>query len=950
VPELEFRILGRLCVTVDGVAQPIGGPKQRAMLAALLLTPNRAVPIERLTGLLWDQPPRSATANLRTYATGLRKITGSRLAALAGGYELDVRAGESDLECFTESVRAARVRHGAGDLESARRHFLDALALWTGRSGHDLSSDSPVHRLVQNLNESRMLAVEDSTAIRLDLGEEKALVPELRAELSDHRTRERLWTQLMVALYRCGDVAGSLYAYHEAAAALDAELGMQPGEELRTLQRAILERDPALDRLVHPAAVVATARSGRTAPNQLPIDARVLVGRQREVKQIVAVCEEPDNDSVPTIVAIDGPGGIGKSAIALHVAHLMSSAHPDGQLYLDLHGACAGLEPSPPAQALGALLRALDSSAAPTGDVAEDGARFRTLAAGRRLLIVLDNAIDSDQVIPLLPSKPGCTVLITSRRRLSTVDAALHLHLDVLSDEDGVELLTRVGGVHGEPEAAATIARMCGGLPLALRVAAARLTKRSDWTAADLAQRLGDDRRRLDELGVDDLGVRACFAVTYDALAASDGLVDAHASMIYRLMGVLQVPNYDANLLAALADVTYPEVDAALQRLVDLQLVTASGGCYRMHDLMRLFAQERAELEIPPDTRLAALQRAFWYLADAARTASIRLRPAPWEIELGPDPRRHTVLLQCGSRRAAQSWFTTWRATLFAAIRQAAATGEAPRPAMAIVEALSSDLERRGCWHDIADLNNRMIDLARSIGDLHGEAHALRVIATIHQRLKRPVEAMRHIRRSIQLYRRLGDARGLAIGLNAKGIFLTEASRLDSAEACLTEALQLIEPCGAPTWTGVILNALGMHHRERGNFDQAIGYLERALTMRRDCGDALGEMYTLMQLARADASLARTDEALDRLERVLELAGDIAADDFELQARRLRFVVLSVAQRRAEADAELAQAAKVCLRVPDELADHKLRELARFVERSNAAAAHAEMFSQRAPA
>ena len=942
--ELRIQMLGRIGVTVDGVMLPIEGPKQRALLAALLLTPNRSVPLGRLIDLLWAEPPRSAAANLRTYATGLRKVVGSRLVALAGGYELAISPDESDLECFNDLVNSARARYRAGELQAARQLLLEALELWTGRAGDDISSGSPVHRLVEHLNESRMLAVEELAAIRLDLGEEQDVVADLRVELSEHRTRERLWAQLMLALYRCGDVAGALHAFHEAAAALDTELGMRPGEELRLLQRAILDRDAALGKPGPPA----TAAAASFIPAQLPMDSRILVGREREIQQILAECQAGEQGTVPTIVAVDGPGGVGKSALAVHVAHLLSPAHPDGQLYLDLHGASVGLEPSQPEHALGALIRSLDGNATVTGDLAEDSARYRSLAAGRRLLIVLDNARDSDQVVPLLPATPGSTVLVTSRRRLSTLDAALHLHLDVLPDEDGVELLARLGCVRGEPAAAAAVARMCGGLPLALRVAAARLSKRSDWTVADLAQRLAGNRRRLDELGVDNLDVRASFAVTYDNLVVSAAPTDVQATMIYRLMGVLQVPVYDTELLAALADTTPDKVDPVLQRLVDLQLISAVDECYRLHDLMRLFAVEHAELELPDAVRTAALRRAFWYLADSARRAIGHLRAGPREIELGPDPRRHSVPLRCDSRRAAQAWLTTHRPVLLAAIQQSGST--APQLGMVIIEALTCDLERQGHWREIAELNHRLAELAVSVGDLRGQARALRVVATVHQRLGQPYEAMRQLRRSIELYRQLADPRGLAISLNVKGIFLTESSRLAAAEACLSQALRLIEQCDEPAWTGVILNALGMHHRERRQFDQAIEFLERALALRRECEDVLGEMYTLMQLARVDASLDRTDAALGRLDLVVELAVDVGADDFELQARRLRFVVLSAALRTAEAEIELARAADVCQRVPDELASEKLRELVRGVTRRDTAAAPAELFSQRIPA
>ncbi len=903
----EFRILGPLSVTCGGEELLLGGPKQRGLLAALLLNPNRRVALERLAELLWDEPPQSATANLRTYASGLRRVIGDRLLARDGGYELVIAPGESDVERFGELVARGRAELAAGDQAAADSRLREALDQWRGRCGEDLPGDIPLARHLGLLDEQRLLVLEDSLLLRLELADLRQTVTEVRVLLTDHSTRERLWAVLMTALYRSGDVAGSLSAYRAAADALDRELGMRPGQELRDLQQAILARDPALE-----AAGGTPGTPVADIPRQLPRDSRVMVGRDDELAAIMTVCSGAARDPAqPRVVSIDGQAGVGKSALALRAAHLLAGKHPDGQLYVDLRGTTTGLEPVSSVHALVGLLRALGDPHQTSLDEHELAARFRTITADRALLLILDNASHTQQVLPLLPASGNCTALVTSRRRLTTLDASLCLSLDVLSPAAARATLTEYGPPGEQDDGAvAEVAELCGRLPLALRIAAARRASRPDWSLAELARQLADDRRRLDELSTDDVSVRAAFAATFDALRSGDK--PSTAAELFRLMGALPLPTYGEEVLAALADVTEAELKSALRRLVDLHAVEPRAGRFVLHDLLRLFAAEIAEHELTDHEREAALVRAFSYCAEASRQAREQFRPVRRELPSVFSTARQAARPRCDTIDEAAAWFDSEREALRAMVRIADRGSAALYVATTvIVDALSVDLERDQRLPEAIELNELLARIAERNGDTVEAADCWRYLAACHQRLGNRTLARDYVARCIELCRKTGQTTRLVSALNTLAIFSTESGDFETAESLLTEALGLVGDSDEVA-LGILLNTQGMSARWAGDNANAIEHLLASLAIRLRVGDRVGQAYTRYQLGRAYLASDRLEDALLHLNALVELAVDLSTRDLEREGRIARMQVFNRLGRGVDAQDDLARALDLC--------------------------------------
>jgi hypothetical protein len=419
---------------------------------------------------------------------------------------------------------------------------------------------------------------------------------------------------------------------------------------------------------------------------------------------------------------ISGTAGVGKTTLAIHAAHWLAERFPDGQLYVNLQGATSGLQPLHPLGVLGRFLRALgvESSAIPT-EVDEAATRFRSQVASRRLLVVLDNAHDTAQVRPLLPASPGCGVLVTSRRVLAALGGAHHLHLDVLAPPEAIQLLGRLAGrqrVAADPEATAQLAQWCGYLPLALRIAGARLAARPGWPVSALAERLADQQRRLDELVLADMGVRASFEVSCQELGASADPLDRAAAGAFSLLGVLDGPDVSLPVAAHLLDQPRQAAERVLERLVDAHLVqTPSPGRYRLHDLLRLYARELARKLHPESERAAALHRAFGlYVATAWRTLSL-LRPSDYRLARA-DTRWSKGGLEFTDETAALDWLEAERANLLAAVQQAAATPGVPAAiTMQLSQALFGFFLVHSYWQDWVRVNQTALGIARRVGD-----------------------------------------------------------------------------------------------------------------------------------------------------------------------------------------------------------------------------------------
>src|SRR5215469_4413986 len=491
---MEFGLLGPLTVRRDGAEVPVPPGKQRVVLAALLLKANRLVALDELAEALWGPaPPVSARPTMQNYVMRLRKSLGeSRITTQPGGYLISVDPGDLDVSRFESLLASARSAARDGLWEQASDQAGTALALWRGEPLADVDSELLALREQPRLTELRLQALETRIDADLNLGQAGEVVGELRHLASAHPLREHFHGLLMLALYRDGRQGEALAAYQDARRVLIDELGTEPGTELRELHQRILTADPALEApgVGRPAA----AGHATVVPRELPCGIRDFTGRETELVALNELLDqEAGDDAPPTVVisAIGGTAGVGKTALALQWAHRMADRFPDGQLYVNLRGYDPG-QPMPATDALAGFLRALG---VPGPDIPaeedERAARYRSLLAGQRILVMLDNAGDAQQVRPLLPGTPGCAVVVTSRDALAGLivrDGATRLDLDLLPVADAVSLLRALigGRVDAQPEAAPALAARCCQLPLALRVTAELAAARPQTPLAEL--------------------------------------------------------------------------------------------------------------------------------------------------------------------------------------------------------------------------------------------------------------------------------------------------------------------------------------------------------------------------------------------------------------------------------------------------------------------------------
>jgi DNA-binding SARP family transcriptional activator len=635
----EFALLGPLAVSRDGVVVPIRAARQRALLACLLVQANRTVSADALIEGIWGvEPPRVARNDLQILVSRLRRVLGcadrpAPLVTVPGGYQLNVPDDGLDVYRFHQFVRQAR--ESVDQPQEAARLFALALGLWRGEPLVDVPSDRLHQGYVPAWGEQRLAVVEERIDTELRLGQHADLIAELR-ELTDlHPLRERFWAQRMLALWRSARSAEALDCYRTISGMLDDELGVCPGRALEDLHLRMLRSDPGLSPSARDHVIVGGPTTRPTVPRQLPARPPWFVGRQDELAALTARVELSVARSTTAISAISGTGGIGKSWLAIRWAHDHVDRFPDGQLFADLHG----YSPAEPAVVLRGFLGALGVPAAAVPDDLDASAGlYRSVLAGRRMVVVLDNAHDSAQVVPLLPGSPTCTVLVTGRDRmdgLATRYGAQQLGLWALDERSAGQLVTtRLG----RPQPAGLV-DSCAGHPLALSILCDRLA-----TGGTLAlDELCDPATRLDVLDSDDpaASVPATLSSSYRALTAEQA--DA-----FRLLGV--APGADIGVAAAarLTDRTERAAATILRGLERLSLVQQHApGRYRMHDLVRLYAVDRARHDQPRAQVAAALRR----IGDVPRTG-YRPPTTSWPVS--------ETIQRCGPRDRP---INGWRAT-----------------------------------------------------------------------------------------------------------------------------------------------------------------------------------------------------------------------------------------------------------------------------------------------
>ena len=592
---MTARILGPLDVRVGERQVRIPAGRQQTALALLLLNRGNVVGIDRLVDTVWPDPPPTAVNQIAICVSRLRAALGASVITTAPpGYRLARDLVSLDLDTVDAYAAAAEELALAGDGRAAAARLRSAAGLWRGSVLEGMAS-AALRPVVARWDERRLTLIERYLELELTYDGAEAAIGELTALVAAHPLRERLRCLLMSALYRGGRQSDALAVFRAARDLLIEQVGVEPGPELRATHEAIL-RGTLPEVEARPAA----------RPRMLPHDLPDFTGRTDLVRELGAGLDPAGRRDL-AMIAVSGPGGVGKTALAVHVAHTSAASFPDGQLYADLGG--LGCAPRTPREVLGHFLGHLgaDRGTIPAGEE-ERAEMYRDLLAGRRVLVVLDNAHDERQVQPLLPGDGPAAALITSRFQLTGLSGAAHVELGILSDEQAVALLSRTVAperIAGQGAEALRLAALCGRLPLALRIAASRLAAKPHWTLTDLAERLSDERRRLDELTHGSLAVRSSIAPSYRALGPE-------ASRLFRCLGLLNVPDFTASLATPLLGVPPQDAAGLMEELVDARLLEAAGRDaadhlrYRFHDLVRVYARERAwEIEGPERCREA---------------------------------------------------------------------------------------------------------------------------------------------------------------------------------------------------------------------------------------------------------------------------------------------------------------------------------------------------------
>ncbi|MFJ9659654.1 BTAD domain-containing putative transcriptional regulator [Streptomyces griseoflavus] len=863
---LRFGVLGPVRAWRDDEPVATGSPQQRALLAALLLREGRTATAAELIDALWGgEPPSQALAAVRTYASRLRKVLDPGvLVSESGGYAVrGLGEGALDLAAAQELATEAEKARSGGDLSRAREVLNRALSLWDGETLAGVPGPYAEAQRAR-LEEWRLQLVEAGIDMDLEQGCHAEAVSELTALTAAHPLRERLRELLMLALYRSGRQAEALAVYADTRRLLADELGVDPRPGLRDLQQRILRADPAL---AEPSAPVAEAAAAPVRPAQLPATVPDFTGRAsfvRELSEALASASGPEA-RVMAVSALAGIGGVGKTTLAVHVAHAARSAFPDGQLYVDLQG--AGARSAEPETVLGSFLRALGTPDAAVPDTLEErAALYRSVLDGRKVLILLDNARDAAQIRPLLPGTSGCAALVTSRVRMVDLAGAHLVDLDVMSPEEALALFSRIVGeerVASEREAALDVVAACGFLPLAIRIAASRLAARRTWTVSVLAAKLADERRRLDELQAGDLAVKATFELGY-------GQLEPAQARAFRLLGLADGPDISLAAAAAVLDLPADDTEDLLESLVDTSLLeSAAPGRYRFHDLVRLYARACAERdEQPPSEREAALSRVLdFYLTTAAQVFAIE-RPGDRLID-HLEPTRYDGL-RFSERQDALDWLYSEANSLLSSARQAV-QGDSIRRGVDLLWA-AKDLGESGAnskQYELAAVAAK--EAARSAGDRRAEGRARTALVNVHLVAGRYDEAEEEASRAVELARAVGDFIALYWAGNDRGIIaLIQGRNGDAEEHLLTAIDGSREDGNAPLEASALCN-LSRVRLAMGNTAHAIELALEGIRIYDRLGLTLRLANARYALGLAYTSAGRAAEALTELTEALRI-------------------------------------------------------------------------------
>jgi DNA-binding SARP family transcriptional activator/tetratricopeptide (TPR) repeat protein len=828
---MEFRLFGELRLRADGRSLDVGTPRQQIVLAALVVDAGRPVPIETLVDRLWDaDPPAEARNILYSHLSRIRRLlapTAARLDRRSAGYVLDVDPDRVDLHRFTRLVERSRT---AGGVERADL-LADALALWRGPPLAGLAGEW-ADRLRAEWQRRRLDAAVAWAEAELDLNRTDAVLTTLPELAAEYPLAEPLEGLLMRALHAAGRDAEALRRYAALRQRLADELGADPGPALQALHTALLRGE-----LPTPAR-----RGGLLAtPAQLPPDVHGFAGRDAELRVLDELAGNGAGGA--RIAAVSGTAGVGKTSLVVHWAHRVRDRFPGGQLFVNLRGFAPTGAPMTPAEAMRAFLDAFEVplDRIPAGFEAQVGL-FRSLLAERRVLVVLDNARDVDQVRSLLPGAPGCLVLVTSRTLLSGLVAAgaRPVTVDLLGAGEARALLVgRLGAarVSAEPHAATEIVELCARLPLALAVVAARAATYPTFALTDLADELRAARGSLDEFADADPATdpRAVFSWSYRQLT------DA-AARLFRLLGRHAGPDIGTRAAASLAGLPVGRTRPLLHELARANLVAEhSPGRYTCHDLLRTYASELDQATTEAEDRRAATRRLLAYYIHSANNADAQLDPRrdppPPLVPLPPevDPDRPADLA------AALAWFNAERRVLVTAVHQ---DSDVDAEVWQLVWGIRRFLANQGHWPDELTVLRATLPVAARLGDVSKQAFVHCYLGATHVWLAQHDDAHRELATAAELYQASDDLVGQGHVQFYLAWLREREERNDEAHGHAERALEFFSLAGHPVGEARSLNAVGWFHALAGDYGTAISYCEKALDLQTKLGDDLAAALT----------------------------------------------------------------------------------------------------------
>ncbi|WP_082126676.1 AfsR/SARP family transcriptional regulator [Allosalinactinospora lopnorensis] len=895
-------MLGPISAWDNGEAVSVGGPRQRCVLGALLVDLGKEVTVDRLIDYLWDDtPPRTARSVIQVQISHLRRAFPQVIQTTAGGYLAYFDPSRVDLHRFRDLVTRGKA---AGDPEEAIVLWEHALACWRGKPFSGTGSDQLWYTVCQPLLEERWAAEAAWAGCAFALRRYQEVVTRLTPLVREDPLRERLQYLLIAALHRSGQRATALTVFQETREHLAEELGVDPSPEVMELHQRILQDQDGAARLPEDSPTVPVQSGPASAEhdllpeeraaeflprNDLPRDIPDFTGRGRSLRELLQVgqCAEDRAE----IAVITGPGGAGKTTLAVHAAHRLADRFPDGQLFIDLYGYTVDQDPLTAASALGSLLRAVGAEPESIPEsVEERSALWRAMLDGKRILVVFDNAFNFAQVNPLLPAAPGSLTVVTTRHDLTGLGGARYISLGMLSEKSSLQLFSAVLGaerVEQEPEHALQVVRLCGGLPLALRIVAGRMLSRPRWTFGHVAQRLGEHQRRFRELRIDGQNVEAVFELSYQSL-------NEVQRRTFLLLGVMIGGTVDLHGAAALLDSDPPDTDDLLQELVSVCLLDESGvDLYRFHDLIGAYARQKA-LRTAPETDIEAARRrlADHYL-DMAHSAADWLGPRAHDYEVGvPDSSRYRTELS--NRREAIAWFETHQENLASTVDFYASLGHGDQ-AWQLADSIWRFYASHGQTELLLSTQEKALAASQAQGNDRGSAVTLIALGIAHCLAGRNETSLDLLLQAYEILAKLGDREGQTRAHGNLAMVYERMGRFQEALSCLEKVLEYTIEAKNQRLEALQRGNIAVLCQMLGDFPRAVELCETVLRIEVDGGPVESHAMALRILGEVSTQLGDFDQAFSRLGEALKLAQHLESPTDEIYTRN----ALAMTQRES---------------------------------------------------